>query len=168
MQDFFEIGQVVNTVGLKGEIKINPFTDNLEQFDKGKKIILEKNKNQTEFEIEQVRFHKLQVILKLKGIDIIEEAEKLRNSYVIVKRKDKEELPDDTYYIVDLIGLNVYLEDNTLLGEITDVFPTGSNDVYVVKTEEGKQILLPAIKDVVKEVNLSENKMIINLIEGLI
>ena len=168
MQDFFEIGQVVNTVGLKGEIKINPFTDNLEQFDKGKKIILEKNKNQTEFEIEQVRFHKLQVILKLKGIDIIEEAEKLRNSYVIVKRKDKEELPEDTYYIVDLIGLNVYLEDNTLLGEITDVFPTGSNDVYVVKTEEGKQILLPAIKDVVKEVNLSENKMIINLIEGLI
>ena len=168
MQDFFEIGQVVNTVGLKGEIKINPFTDNLEQFDKGKKIILEKNKNQTEFEIEQVRFHKLQVILKLKGIDIIEKAEKLRNSYVIVKRKDKEELPEDTYYIVDLIGLNVYLEDNTLLGEITDVFPTGSNDVYVVKTEEGKQILLPAIKDVVKEVNLSENKMIINLIEGLI
>lgn len=168
MQDFFEIGQVVNTVGLKGDIKINPFTDNLEQFDKGKKIILEKNKNQTEFEIEQVRFHKLQVILKLKGIDIIEEAEKLRNSYVIVKRKDKEELPDNTYYIVDLIGLNVYLEDNTLLGEITDVFPTGSNDVYVVKTEEGKQILLPAIKDVVKEVNLSENKMIINLIEGLI
>lgn len=168
MQDFFEIGQVVNTVGLKGDIKINPFTDNLEQFDKGKKIILEKNKNQTEFEIEQVRFHKLQVILKLKGIDIIEEAEKLRNSYVIVKRKDKEELPDNTYYIVDLIGLNVYLEDNTLLGEITDVFPTGSNDVYVVKTEEGKQILLPAIKDVVKEVNLSENEMIINLIEGLI
>ncbi|MBR3132536.1 MAG: 16S rRNA processing protein RimM [Clostridia bacterium] len=166
MQEFFEIGQVVNTVGLKGEIKINPFTDELDQFDKGKKITLEKSKNRTEYEIENVRYHKNQVVLKLKTVDNIDDAEKLRNSYVIVDRESKKPLEPDTYYLVDLIGLAVYEEDR-LLGEIIDVFPTGSNDVYVVRSEEGKQILLPAIKEVIKEVNLDEKKMIVKLMEGL-
>ena len=166
MQEFFEIGQVVNTVGLKGEIKINPFTDDFEQFDKGKKITLEKSKNRTEYEIENVRYHKNQVILKLKTVDNIDIAEGLRNSYVIVDRKAKKPLEPDTYYLVDLIGLNVY-DGERLLGEIIDVFPTGSNDVYVVRSEEGKQILLPAIKEVIKKVDLEEKKMIVELMEGL-
>ena len=166
MQDFFEIGQVVNTVGLKGEIKVNPFTDEFDQFDKGKKITLEKSKTKTEYEIENVRFHKNQVILKLKTIDNIDDAEKLRNSYIIVDRSSKKELEANTYYIIDLIGLNVY-EDDKLLGELVDVFPTGSNDVYVVKSEDGKQILLPAIKEVIKEVNIEEKRMNVKLMEGL-
>ena len=166
MQDFFEIGQVVNTVGLKGEIKVNPFTDEFDQFDKGKKITLEKSKTKTEYEIENVRFHKNQVILKLKTIDNIDDAEKLRNSYIIVDRSSKKELEANTYYIIDLIGLNVY-EDDKLLGELVDVFPTGSNDVNVVKSEDGKQILLPAIKEVIKEVNIEEKRMNVKLMEGL-
>ncbi|MBR3152171.1 MAG: 16S rRNA processing protein RimM [Clostridia bacterium] len=167
MQDFFEIGQVVNTVGLKGEIKINPFTEDFEQFDKGKKITLKfKSKQETEYEIENVRFHKNQVILKLKTVDNIDDAEGLRNSYIIVNRESKEPLEENNYYIVDLIGLKVY-EDDKLLGELIEVFPTGSNDVYVVRSEDGKQLLLPAIKEVIKEVNLENGTMKVELMEGL-
>lgn len=84
------------------------------------------------------------------------------------EKESQEDLGEDTYYIVDLIGLDVYSDKNEYLGKIEDVFPTGSNDVYVVKDNLGKQILIPAIADVVKEVDLKNKKMIINLIPGLI
>lgn len=167
MQEYFEIGQIVNTSGLKGVVKINPFTDDVSKFEDLKKVFIEKNKELIEYEIEEVRYHKNQVLIKFKTIDSIEEAEKFRNCYIKIARKDAKELPEDTYYIVDLIGLEVYSNNNVFIGTVIDVFPTGSNDVYVIKREGNTDLLVPAIKDVIENIDIKNKKMIINLIEGL-
>ena len=168
MEEYFEIGQIVNTSGLKGEIKVKPFTDDITKFNNFKTIYISIKKELKEFEIEHVRFSKNMVFLKLKGIDTIEEAENYRNLYLKRKRDKDEKLEKDTYYIVDILGCKVYTDEQKELGEVIDVFSTGSNDVYVVKDELGKQVLLPAIKDVIKNVDI-ENKLItVHLLEGLI
>lgn len=168
MQEYLEVGQIVNTNGLKGLLKINPFTDDITRFERLKTIFIEHKKELLEFEIESVRYQKKQVLLKLKGIDTIEEAEKYREDYLKINRNKEEKLPEDTYYIVDLIGLDIYTENGELLGKLDDIFSTGSNDVYVVKNSEGKQILLPAISDVIKNIDLEQKKIVVNLIEGLL
>lgn len=166
--EYIEIGQIVNTNGLKGVVKVNPFTDDISKFEDLKYVYIQLKNELKKVKIEQVRYNKNQVLLKLEGIDSIEEAEKYRNFYLKTEKESQEDLGKDTYYIVDLIGLDVYSDKNEYLGKIEDVFPTGSNDVYVVKDNLGKQILIPAIADVVKEVDLKNKKMTINLIPGLI
>lgn len=166
--EYIEIGQIVNTNGLKGVVKVNPFTDDISKFEDLKYVYIQLKNELKKVKIEQVRYNKNQVLLKLEGIDSIEEAEKYRNFYLKTEKESQEDLGEDTYYIVDLIGLYVYSDKNEYLGKIEDVFPTGSNDVYVVKDNLGKQILIPAIADVVKEVDLKNKKMTINLIPGLI
>ena len=168
MQEYLEVGQIVNTNGLKGLLKINPFTDDITRFERLKTILVDHKKELLEFEIESVRYQKKQVLLKLKGIDTIEEAEKYREEYLKINRNKEEKLPEDTYYIIDLIGLDIYTEGGELLGKLDDIFSTGSNDVYVVKNSEGKQILLPAISDVIKNIDLEQKKIVVNLIEGLL
>lgn len=168
MQEYLEIGQIVTTNGIKGFVKVNPFTDNIKRFEELKTIYIDYKKELLEYEIEEVRYHKNQVILKLKNIDSIEVAEKYRNCYLKIKRKDAVELPEDTYFIADLIGINVFDENMNQLGNIVDIFPTGSNDVYVVKDNLGKQILLPAIKDVIKNVDIENKIVTVHLLEGLI
>ena len=166
--EYIEIGQIVNTNGLKGVVKVNPFTDDISKFEDLKYVYIQLKNELKKVKIEQVRYNKNQVLLKLEGIDSIEEAEKYRNFYLKTEKESQEDLGEDTYYIVDLIGLDVYSDKNEYFGKIEDVFPTGSNDVYVVKDNLGKQILIPAIADVVKEVDLKNKKMTINLIPGLI
>lgn len=166
--EYIEIGQIVNTNGLKGVVKVNPFTDDISKFEDLKYVYIQLKNELKKVKIEQVRYNKNQVLLKLEGIDSIEEAEKYRNFYLKTEKESQEDLGEDTYYIVDLIGIDVYSDKNEYLGKIEDVFPTGSNDVYVVKDNLGKQILIPAIADVVKKVDLKNKKMIINLIPGLI
>ena len=167
MKPYLELGQIVNVKGLKGEIKVNPFTENINRFETLNKI-LNKLKNEIkEYEIEKVSYHKNQVILKLKGIDTIEAAETLRNYYILINRKDLEPLEEGKYYIADLIGLDVYTEEGKALGKVDDIYNTGSNDIYVVKDELGKQKLLPGIPEVIKKVDLENSKIIVNLIEGL-
>lgn len=166
--EYIEIGQIVNTNGLKGVVKVNPFTDDISKFEDLKYVYIQLKNELKKVKIEQVRYNKNQVLLKLEGIDSIEVAEKYRNFYLKTEKESQEDLGEDTYYIVDLIGLDVYSDKNEYLGKIEDVFPTGSNDVYVVKDNLGKQILIPAIADVVKEVDLKNKKMTINLIPGLI
>ena len=166
--EYIEIGQIVNKNGLKGVVKVNPFTDDISKFEELKYVYIQLKSELKKVKIEQVRYNKNQVLLKLEGIDSIEEAEKYRNFYLKTEKESQEDLGEDTYYIVDLIGIDVYSDKNEYLGKIEDVFPTGSNDVYVVKDNLGKQILIPAIADVVKEVDLKNKKMIINLIPGLV
>ena len=165
--EYIEIGQIVNTNGLKGVVKVNPFTDDISKFEELKYVYIQLKSELKKVKIEQVRYNKNQVLLKLEGIDSIEEAEKYRNFYLKTEKESQEDLGEDTYYIVDLIGIDVYSDKNEYLGKIEDVFPTGSNDVYVVKDNLGKQILIPAIADVVKKVDLENKKMTINLIPGL-
>ena len=167
MEKYFEIGQIVNTSGLKGVIKVKPFTDDIKKFNNLKTIYIEIKGNLISFEIEKVYFNKNMVFLKLKGIDTVEQAENYRNYYLKIERKE-ENLEENSYYIVDIEECEVYTESNELLGKVLEVFSTGSNDVYVVNTEEGKQILLPAIKDVIKKVDIKNKKIIVHLLEGLI
>lgn len=168
MQEFLEIGQIVNTFGIKGFVKVNPFTDNINRFDELKKVYIKNKSQKYELEIEEVKYHKNMVLIKFKGIDKVEDAESLRNSYILVNRKDEKDLDEGTYYIVDLLGLDVYTDEDELLGKLEDIYNTGSNDIYVVKNELGKQILLPAIKDVIKEINIENRKIIVHIINGLL
>ena len=163
-----EIGQIVNTFGIKGMVKVKPFTDDIKRFDSLKKVYIEKNSNKKEYEIQEVKYHKNMVLIKFKGIENIEQAERLRNSYLTISRDSTEELEEGRYYVVDLLGLEVYTDEQILLGTLEDIFNTGSNDIYVVKNEEGKQILLPAIQDVIKKIDIENKKVIVHLLPGLV
>lgn len=167
MEDLLEIGQIVNSYGIKGFFKVVPFTDDITRFDKLKNVYIEKNKKLLKMEIEEVKYHKNLVLLKLKGIDDINDTEQYKNCYLKIDRKDAVELQENSYFIVDLIGMEVVTDEGVLLGNLIDVFPTGSNDVYVVKDKMGKQTLLPAIGEVIKNVDVENKKMTVHLMEGL-
>lgn len=167
MKNYLELGQIVNVKGLQGEVKVNSYTEDPKRFETLKEVWIKSKENMQKYEIAKVGYAKNQVILKFVGVNTIEEAEKLRNSYILVKREDLGELPEGVYYIADLIGLEVYTEKGEYLGIVDDIFDTGSNDVYVVKNDLGQSKLLPGIDEVIKEINLPEGKIIVNLIEGL-
>ena len=168
MQKRLEVGQIVNTFGIKGEVKVTPFTDDINRFDNLKKVYVKTRKEDKLYKVEGVRYHKNMVLLKLEGIENPEQAELLKNAYLEIDREDAIPLKEGQYFIVDLIGLDVYTDEGNLLGKVDDIYNTGANDIYVVKDELGKQILLPGIKDVIKEVDLDNEKIIVHLIPGLI
>ena len=165
---YLEIGQIVNTFGIKGQVKVVPFTDDVERFEELKKIYIVMRSSKKEVEIEDVKYHKNMVLLKFKGIDKIEDVEIFKNCYLEIDRKDGKKLEEGEYYIVDLLGLDVVTDEGINLGKLEDIYNTGSNDIYVVKDELGKQVLLPGIKDVIKQVDLENKKIIVHLIEGLV
>lgn len=167
MQKYFEVGQIVNTFGVKGFLKVKPFTDEISRFEELKTVYIVQKNEMKKVEIEEVKYHKQMVLLKLKGIDSLTEAEKQKGLFLKIDRKDTKKLPKDTYFIADLLGLDVYTEEGELLGKVDDIFNSGANDVYVVKNELGKQILLPGIKEVLKEIDLEKEKIIVHLIKGL-
>ena len=168
MQKYFEVGQIVNTFGVKGLVKVKPFTDDVERFEELKKVYICKKEKLEEVEIEEVKYHKDMVLLKLKGIENMNQAEMLKGLYLKIDRKNAKKLPKDTYFIADLLGLDVYSDENEYLGKVDDIFPTGANDVYVVKDENGKQLLLPGISDVIKEIDLEKERIIVHLLKGLV
>ena len=165
---YLEVGQIVNTFGIKGQVKVVPFTDDIERFEELKKVYIVNKSSRKEVEIQDVKYHKNMVLLKFKGLDKIEDVEYFKNCYLEIDRKDGRELEEGTYYIVDLLGLDVETDEGKYLGKVDDIYNTGSNDIYVVKDELGKQVLLPGIKDVIKQVDLERKKIIVHLIEGLV
>ena len=167
MESLLEVVQIVNTYGIKGFVKVVPLVDNNNQFKSFKKLYIQDKKNLKELHIEEVKFSKNLVLLKFKGIDTIEQAEEYRNIYLQAKRNDIK-LEKGAYFIVDLIGLEVYTEEGEFLGILKEVLQPGANDVYVVEDETKKEILLPVIPDVVKKIDIEDNKVIVKLLEGLI
>lgn len=168
MESLLEVGQIVNTYGIKGFVKVVPLVDNNNQFKSFKTLYIQDKKGITsELNIEEVKFSKNLVLLKFKGIETIEQAEELRNYYLQAKRSDIK-LEKGAYFIVDLIGLDVYTEKGELLGKLKEVLQPGANDVYVVENETKKQILLPVIPDVVKNIDIEGKKIIVKLMAGLI
>lgn len=168
MTKYLEIGQIVNTFGIKGMVKVKPFTDNIERFNNLEKIYIKNKSGQTEYKIQEIKYHKNMVLIKFEGIENPEQADLLRNSYLIVDRETEEPLEPGRYYIVDMIGLDVFTDDNEYLGKLEDIYNTGSSDIYVVKNELGKQVLLPAIEDVIKNIDMDNKKVIVHLIPGLV
>ena len=161
-----EIGQIVNTFGIKGFVKVNPWVNDVTRFDNLKKVYIKIRKSLKELEIEEVKYHKNQVLLKFKGIETVEQAEMLRNAILEIDRKDAIPLEEGEYFIADLLESEVYTDEGEKLGIVEDIFNTGSNDIYVVKNELGKSILLPRIKDVFKDIDVENKKIIVHLIEG--
>lgn len=167
MLEYLSIGQIVNIHGFKGEVKVYPLTDDINRFKKLKEVYVEENTQLMKYEVEGIKLLSSTVAMKLKGIDTEEAANKLRNFYIKVDRESAVKLPKDSFFICDLIDSAVYDEKGLLLGTLADVLQTGSNDVYVVKTTD-KDILIPALKEVVKEIDIRDKKIVVELPEGLI
>ena len=167
-KEMLEIGQIVNTFGVKGMVKIVPYTDDIKRFDYLKEIYVVTKNEKQKYQIEEIKYHKNMVLAKLKGIDTMNDAEILKQASIQIVRKDAIELEKDTYFIVDLIGLKVVTDDQKELGKVVDIYNTGSNDIYVVKDELGKQILLPAIADVIQKIDMENKVIIVHLIKGLV
>ncbi len=168
MQKRLEVGQIVNTFGIKGEVKVTPFTDDINRFDDLKKVYVKTRKDDKLYKVEGVRYHKNMVLLKLEGIENPEQAELLKNAFLEIDREDAVPLREGQYFIADLIGLEVYTDEGKLLGKVDNIYNTGANDIYIVKDELGKQVLLPGIKEVIKQVDLENERIIVHLISGLI
>lgn len=168
MEDIFQVGAITSTHGVRGEVKVFPTTDDVRRFKKLKDVLLDTGKEMVTLEIESVKFFKQFVILKFKGIDSLNDVEKYRSKNLYVTRENAVRLRKDEYFIADLIGLSVFTDEDQVLGELIDVIQTGANDVYVVKMEDGKEVLLPAIKECILNVNMEDRQMKVHVLDGLL
>ncbi|WP_455529352.1 ribosome maturation factor RimM [Ruminococcus sp.] len=163
-KEFLEAGKIVTTHGIRGEVKIMPYTDSPELLAEFDRLFM--GKEHREVNIERSRVFKNTVIAKIEGVDTPEEAEKLR-SKVLYMHRDDLELDEDTYFIQDLIGLEVRDADtDEVYGKIADVMQTGANDVYVIKGND-REYLVPAIADVIVSTDVDGGVMTIRPLDGL-
>ena len=168
MEQYFEIGKITGTHGIRGTMRVFPTTEDPSRFERLKEIIVEIRGKRETFHIQKVAFHKQFVLLTVKEITDINVAELYKNGRILIPDAMAIPLGEDEYYNRDLYGLKVVTEEGVELGELTEIFPTGSNDVYVVKKDgKGKELLLPAIKDCIKNVDLENGVMTVKLLEGL-
>lgn len=164
-----KIGKIVNVVALRGEVKVYHYSDYKERFEELSVILLEKKNKFTEYNIQGVRYQKDMVILKLKGVDDRNAAELLKECDIYITEEDLRELPEDTFYVKDLIGCVVYDETSgTEVGKIADVLQNTAQDIYQVKTAGGKEVLIPAVGQFVKEVKIEERIVTVTLIPGFL
>lgn len=164
-----KIGKIVNAVALRGEVKIYHYSDCKERFEELDKIIVQSRKDSKEYEIENIRYQKDMVIAKLKGVDDRNAAEALRDSDVLITEAELLPLPEDTFYIRDLIGCDVK-DDETgeIIGKISDVLQNSAQDIYQVELSKGGQGLIPAVEQFVKDVDIAEKCVTVALLPGLI
>lgn len=167
LEDLLQVGVITTTHGVRGEVKVFPTTDDANRFKKLKEVILDTGKEQLPLEIAQVKFFKNLVILKFKGIDNINDIEKYKGKSLYVTREHAVKLKKDEYFIADLIGMRAVTEEGEKLGTIKDVLQTGANDVYIIKKDGEDELLVPAIKDCVKNVDIEGGVMTLHLLEGL-
>lgn len=167
MEDLLQVGIITTTHGVRGEVKVFPTTDDPARFKKLKNVLLDTGKEKLSLEIAGVKFFKNMVILKFKGIDNINDVEKYRKCALYVTRENAVALEENEYFIADLIDMEVVTDEEERLGTLVDVMQTGANDVYVVKTESGEEILIPAIRDCIRSVDVEKGQMCIHLLPGL-
>lgn len=168
MEDYLRVGIITATHGIKGEVKVYPTTDDMGRFKQLKQVFLNTGKEYIELEIAGVKFFKQWAILKFKGIDNINDIEKYKGHDLWVSRENAVELEEDEYFICDIIDSLVVTDEGEELGTLTDVMATGANDVYVVTRKDGSEILLPSIKECIKEVDAENKKILVHLMPGLL
>ena len=168
MEQRFRIGEIANTPGLRGEVKVYPTTDDVARFKKLKKCILETKQGEMILHVESCKFFKQFAILKFKEFNNINEVEQYKHCGLYVEREDAVKCEEDEYYIADLVGCTVYNEDDSELGDLIDVIQTGANDVYVVRMESGKELMIPAIKECILSVSITERRVKVHLLKGLL
>ena len=168
MEDYFQVGIVTSPHGVRGEMKVFPTTDDARRFKRLKEVIADTGKERITLEIEGVKFFKNLVIIKFRGIDSCDEAEKYRKTSLLVSRENAVRLSRDEYFIADLIGLTVQNEEGSEIGVLKDVMETGANDVYVIELHDGRELLLPAIRQCVLQVDVKAGFIRIHILEGLL
>lgn len=174
MYEYLQIGKIVNTHGVRGEVRLIPLTDDPHRFDELEWVYVETDDTNSatlpnkKYTIENLKYAKGSVIIKFSGIDTVETANTLRDCFVMVDRSHAVKLPKDSFFICDILGSTVSDEKGEVLGQLTDVLQTGSNDVYVVKDESGRELLLPALKSVVRKVSPERRRIEVIVPKGLL
>lgn len=168
MEDKFQVGVITSTHGVRGEVKVFPTTDDPNRFKRLKEVILDTGKEELVLEVEGVKFFKQFVILKFKGLDNINDIEKYRQKSLYVTRQNAVRLRKDEYFVADLMGMEVVDEQNVKIGVMKSVMETGANDVYVIDMTDGRELLLPAIKQCILNVDMESNVMQVHVLEGLL
>ena len=166
--DLLQVGAITQTHGVRGEVKVFPTTDDPKRFKKLKNVLLDTGREIRQLEIESVKFFKQYVILKFAGIDSINDVEVYKKKNLYVTRENAVKLAKDEYFIADLIGMEVYEEDGSRLGELKDVLTTGANDVYVIEGTKYGEVLVPAIKECILKVDTEERRIEVHLLPGLV
>lgn len=168
MEQLLQVGAITQTHGVRGEVKVFPTTDDPARFKRLKNVILDTGKEQISLEIESVKFFKQYVILKFRGFDNINDIERYKGKNLYVTRENAVRLRKNEYFIADLEGLAVYLEDGTKFGTLKEVMQTGANDVYNISMAAGGEVLIPAIRECILSVDIENGKMTIHLMDGLL
>lgn len=167
MDNLLQVGVIANTHGIRGEVKVFPTTDDVTRFKRLKEVLLDTGKEYLPLEVAQARFFKNLVILKFKGVDNINDIEKYKGKSLMVTREHAVDLAEDEYFIADLIGLRAVSDEGEELGILDDVLQTGANDIYVIRKPGTDELLVPAIHDCVKKVDLEAGEITLHLLEGL-
>ncbi len=167
-QEFLRIGVIASAHGIRGEVKVYPTTDDIKRFENVKSVLMDTGKEHVELDIEEVKYFKNMVILKFKQFSDRNIAEKYKNKDLLVSRENAIPLGEDEYFLCDIIGAAVVTDLDEKLGIITEVLQTGANDVYVVKTPEGKEVLLPVIPQCVLDVDVEKALVKVHMMPGLI
>src|SRR5699024_4770617 len=165
----FNVGEIINTHGIHGEVKVYQISDFMDRFEMGKSLYLaQANKPVQEMIISSYRLHKGFILLKFEGYNNIDDVEGFKGSYLQVIEKQLTELPDDEYYYHEIIGCTMYTVSDNFIGIVQEIMSPGANDVFIVKNEDDKEILIPNIKLVVKSIDVNNKKIIIDPMEGLL
>lgn len=168
MNDELQVGVITQTHGIRGEVKVFPTTDDASRFKKLKEVILDTGRERLTLKIEGVKFFKQFVILKFQGYDSINDIEKYKRSRLLVPREQAVKLKKDEYFVADMIGLQIVTDEEEVFGELKDVLATGANDVYVVARTDGTEVLLPAIKECILDVDMERRMMRVHIMDGLL
>lgn len=166
MGKMLKVGKIINTHGIKGNLKVFPLTNYMERFEELDWVYIDGNDEK--FYIKDVKYMPTVVLLSFKEYENIDSVEKFKDKYILIDESQRRNLPEDTYYIADIIGLDVYTVKNEYIGKVKDIIQTSSNDVYVIEGGNNKEIMIPAVEEFIPEVCLKEGKIIIDPIEGMI
>lgn len=168
MEDILQVGIITSTHGLRGEVKVFPTTDDAKRFRRLKEVLFDTGKEKITLKLEGVKFFKQFVIVKFEGIDDINDAQKYLRKNIYVTRQNAVKLGKDEYFIADLEGLKILDEDGAEIGTLTKVLPTGANDVYDIALRDGRNLLLPAIKQCVLQVDVEAGFIKVHILDGLL
>lgn len=167
MEDFFQIGIITSTHGIRGEVKVFPTTDDNNRFKKLKECFIQYKNEMLPLKAAGCKFFKNMVILKFDGINDINEVEKYKQCKLFVDREHAVSLDDGEFFIADLIGMETVTDEGRVLGVLEEVIPTGANDVYVIRGQDEKEWLLPAIKDCILNIDMKDRKLTVHLMKGM-
>ena len=167
-EDYLQVGVITTTHGIRGEVKVYPTTDDIKRFSKLKEVVMQSKRESITLEIEGVKYFKNMVILKFKNYDSIEAIEKYKQCPLLVSRENAVKLKRNEFFVADLQGLKVIDDSETLFGTLRDVMETGANDVYIIDTVDGNEVLIPAIKECVLDIDMQNRIMKIHIMDGLL